>query len=155
MDQSEQDYQSVQVAILDEIVESRYMTNDDPNDYNNTEFYGQTQHKLAEFMMQKKLGSRKISHKEFADFNELVYDRREELRDQEYMNVMETLAELLPNVSKECSCLQGSNEFCNSGIDEFIYCQNYAKWETYMPAIKYIKFAREQPCYSNAELNGS
>ncbi len=160
MSQSEQEYQAEivqaeivqaeQVAILDEIVESRY-TNDKPTDYLQLEFYGLTQHKLAEFIMLK-LGSRKIPHKEFANFNELVYDRREELRDQEYMNVMETLAELLPNVSKECSCKQGSNEFCSSDIDEFIYCQNYSKWATYMPAIEYIKFFREQPCYAQVEL---
>jgi hypothetical protein len=115
------------------------------------EFYGQTQHKLAEFMMQK-LNSRKIPHKEFEEFNELVFDRREELRDQEYMNVMEHLSELLPNVSKECPCKPDSNEFCNSGIDEFIYCQNYSKWYAFMPAIEYIRFTRDQPSYSLAEF---
>jgi hypothetical protein len=131
--------------------EVRYMTDEECDNYNPQDFNSQAQFQLSDFITLTSLYRRKIPHKAFADFNDLVYDRREELRDQEYMDIMERLARLLPNVSKECPCTAGSNKFCNSGIDEFIYCQNYSMWTDGMQQLEYIRFTQERPNYSHSE----
>ena len=148
---------SITILILSEMAQIgtikhvEYMTDEEYDNYDPQDFNRQAQCQLSEFDKQK-YHNHKIPHKTFVDFNELVYDRREELRDQEYIDIMERLARLLPNVIKECQCTAGSRQFCNSGIDEFIYCKNYSKWVSWMPAIEYIKFAQERPNYSHANF---
>ena len=132
--------------------EPKYMTEEDYANYNPQDFNSQAQFKLSDFITLNSLYHRKIPYKEFADFNDLVYDRREELRDQEYMDIMERLSMLLHNVTAECKCVPGSQQFCNSGIDEFLYCQNYPKWAASMPQIEFIRFSREHPSYSNKQI---
>jgi hypothetical protein len=133
--------------------EVKYMTEEDYANYNPQDFNSQAQFQLSDFITQSSLYRRKISYKAFADFNDLVFDRREELRDQEYMDIMERLARLLPHVGEDCKCVPGSNQFCNSGIDEFLYCQNYPKWAASMPQIEFFKFYREHPNYSSEQFN--
>jgi len=132
---------------------AEYMTEEEIANYNPQDFNSQAQFKLSDFILLTSMYNRKIPHKEFAEFNELVYDRREELRDQDYMDIMERLSSLLPSVAAECSCAPGSNQFCYSGIDDFIYCQNYSKWSATMPQIEFIRFYREHPSYNNRQLS--
>lgn len=132
---------------------AEYMTEEEIANYNPPDFNSQAQFKLSEFISTTSLYHRKISNKAFADFNDLVYDRREELRDQEYMDIMECLAQLLPSVSKECDCLADSHRFCYSGIDDFIYCRNYSKWTDFMPQIEFVRFTREYPSYSKTKFD--
>ena len=133
--------------------EVKYMTEEEIANYNPQDFNSQAQFQLSDFITLSSLYHRKISYKAFADFNDLVFDRREELRDQEYMDIMERLSRLLPHVGEDCKCVPGSNQFCHSGIDEFLYCQNYQKWATWMPQIEFVKFCREHPNYSREQFN--
>ena len=139
------------MAQIGTIKQVKYMRDEEYDNYDTQDFHHQAQCQLSEFN-KKKYHNRKIPHKTFVDFNELVYDRREELRDQEYIDIMERLSRLLPNVTAECQCVPDSLQFCNSGIDEFLYCQNYQKWATWMPQIEFVKFYREYPSYSNKQL---
>ena len=135
-----------------ELTAAEYMTEEKIANYEPQDFYSQAKFQLSEFITTTSQYYHKISHKAFADFNDLVYDRREELRDQEYMDTMERLARLLPSVTKECCCSTNSHKFCYSGIDDFIYCQNYSKWLAFMPQIEFISFSRKHPSYSNKQL---
>jgi hypothetical protein len=129
-----------------------FMTEVEIVNNNTPDFYSQAQLQLSNFIKLTSLYHRKIPHKAFADFNELIFDRREELRDQEYMDIMEHLARQLPMVAKECCCSADSHQFCHSGIDDFIYCRNYSKWSAFMPQMEFIRFTREHPSYSNKQL---
>ena len=138
--------------MANEITTAEYMTEEEIANYNPPDFNSQAQFQLSEFITLTSLYHRKIPHKAFADFNDLVYDRREELRDQEYMDIMARLSGLLSSVAKECCCSADSNRFCCSGIDDFIYCRNYYKWSAKMPQIEFIRFSREHPSYNNKEF---
>ena len=147
---SDQQQHQIQPQGVKEII---YMAEEEIANYNPPDFNSQAQCQLSEFiLLTSPLYNRKIPHKAFADFNDLVYDRREELRDQEYMDIMDRLSMLLPHTTKECSCVPTSNQFCSSGIDEFLYCHNYPKWASLMPQIEFIRFTREHPNYSNKQL---
>jgi len=130
---------------------AEYLTETE-NTNHQPDFNSQAQLQLIEFDRIISILRRKISHKDFADFNDLVYERREELRDQEYMDIMSHMSRLLPDVTNECKCSPDSLRFCNSGIDEFLYCNNYSKWTAMMPQIEFIRFLREHPSYSNKQL---
>ena len=138
--------------MANELTEEEYMTEEEIANYNPQDFYSQAQFQLSDFITMTSMYNRKIPYKAFADFNDLVYDHREELRDQEYMDIMEHLARLLPSVAKECSCSGDSRRFCYSGIDDFIYCPNYSKWTAFMPQIEFVRFTREHPSYNNKEF---
>jgi hypothetical protein len=127
---------------------SEYMTEEEIASYNPPDFNSKAQFQLSNFITLPNIYRRKIPYKSFVDFNDLVYDHREELRDQEYIDIMEHLSRLLPNVSPECICSPDTCLFCHSGIDEFLYCQNYSKWSAMMPQIEFIRFSRDHPNYS-------
>ena len=139
--------------MANELTATEYMTEEKIVNYEPQDFYSQAQFQLSDFITLTSLYHRKIPQKSFADFNDLVYDRREELRDQEYMDIMERLSGLLPSVANECGCSGDSQRFCYSGIDDFIYCRNYSKWSAFMPQMEFVRFTREHPSYNNKEFN--
>jgi hypothetical protein len=140
--------------MAEKLIIAEYLTKEETDNYNPQDFNSQAQIQLANFIRLTSLYLRKIPNKAFEDFNDLVYDRREELRDQDYINIMECLARLMPLVGRECKCSADSYQVCNLSIDEFLYCRNYSKWSAFMPQIEFIRFSREHPSYNNTEFNG-
>lgn len=107
---------------------------------------------LNKFIRKTAANSRaRIPHAEFEEFVSLVYERREELKDAEYMNIMQELSGLLAQVIN-CQCGQEPDNICVDDMAAFVSCRNFGRFAEYMPAIKYLKFEWEYLNYSHAQL---
>jgi hypothetical protein len=107
---------------------------------------------LNKFIRKTAANSRaRIPHAEFEEFVSLVYDRREELKDAEYMNIMQELSGMLGHVIN-CHCGPEPHNICVDDVASFVSCRNFDRFAEYMPAIKFLKFEWEHPNYSHAQL---
>lgn len=98
------------------------------------------------------LAGNKIKKLDYEDFLDTVFLYKENLKDAEYMNIMEKLSEMLPNINS-CICAK-PDEYClKKNIFDFLNCVNYSEFIKLHPIIKLAAFLfKTHPNYSATDF---
>jgi len=68
--------------------------------------------------------------KQFIEMSDVIYEIKEKITDNEYMNVMDKLGKIrikyIEDMKQDgiCKCIVGETNFCTSSIESFIICKN-------------------------------
>lgn len=68
--------------------------------------------------------------KQFIEMSDIIYEIKEKINDNEYMNVMDKLGNIRKKYNEDikenkiCKCIVGETNFCTPNIESFMICKN-------------------------------